>query len=165
MGSLAPLSSSGRLLWAPLTPRLSTFAQESPLLAVMGGLLIFPFTFFVLPFVLFWDVVLQWLYNNHIGSPLEVLWQDGPELLQLGLRSAALAGKESMRTAQQLGRKFLQDPVGTSGDILSLMLQAIAHPFRAWELAKKFVDPALKASWESFKFALWVKEPSGGTPP
>lgn len=96
---------------------------------------------------------------------MEVLYQDGPELLRLGLASGALAAKESMRTAQQLGRKFLTDPVGMSGNVLSASVQCVLHPLRTLDLVKMFVDPALKASWESFKFALWIKEPSGGTPP
>jgi len=165
MGPITSSSSYGRLLWAPLTPRVKAFVEENPLLAVTVGLLTFPCTFFVLPFILFWDVVLQWLYNNHIGSPIEVLYQDGPELLRLGLRSGALAAKESMRTAHQLGRKFLTDPVGASSDVISLSVDCVLHPLRTLDLAKRFVDPALKASWESFKFALWIKEPSGGTPP
>jgi hypothetical protein len=134
--------------------------EENPLLARHRRVAYFPLYLFCPPL----HPLLQWLYNNHIGSTLEVLYQDGPEMLRLGLRSGALA-KESVRTAQQLGRKFWTDPVGASSDVISLTADCVLHPLRTLDLAKKFVDPALKASWESFKFALWIKEPSGETPP
>lgn len=86
-------------------------------------------------------------------------------MLRLGLRSGALAAKEAMRTAQQLGRKFLTDPLGASNDVISLGLDCVMHPLQTLDVVKKFVDPALKPFFESFKFALWIKEPSGGTPP
>lgn len=156
-------SSYKRLLWDPLLPRITAFVQENPLLAVAVGLITFPLTFFVLPFLFFWDAIVQWLYDNYVGDHLEVMYMLGPTLLRLGLAPASVAGKASLRTAQQ---KFNEDPVGMSGNVVSASIQCVSHPLKTLDLVKKAIDPlrpAVKASWESYKLALWAKKSSKET--
>jgi len=166
INTVSPISLSSsfkRLLWDPLVPRVTAFAQENPSLAVAVGLITFPVTFVVLLFLLFWDKVLQWLYEKYLGDHLEVLHMLGPTLLRLGLAPASVAGKASLRTAQQ---NFIQDPVGMSGNVISASILCVLHPFRILNLVEKATDPlrpAMKASWESYKLALWAKRSSEET--
>jgi len=74
-----------------------------------------------------------------------------------------VAGKASLRTAQQT---FNQDPVGMSGDVISASIQYVLHSFHTLDLVKKATHPlrpTMKASWESYKLALWVKKSSEET--
>lgn len=99
-----------RVLWQPLFPQIISFTRSLPLLirhhpfTALGLALGFSPLFiplaFTLPFVLIADAILQKIYNNY-AAPIEVLYEDGPEMVRLGLRSAALSAKESYRLVKQ----------------------------------------------------------------
>jgi hypothetical protein len=95
-----------RLLWQPLWPRLMRLLRAAPD-HPLASLVLIPVALpvaFLLPTILIWDAVLQWLYDHYSGI-LEVVWEDGGAMLDIAINSSALGGKELTRMVNQTVRR------------------------------------------------------------
>lgn len=65
----------------------------------------------LVPPLLVGDAVLQFAYDRY-GGIVEVVWEDGAEMLRIAFDSAKLGGKEATRVLYQIVRKQIENDEG-----------------------------------------------------
>lgn len=65
----------------------------------------------LVPPLLVGDAVLEFGYGRY-GGIVEVVWEDGAEMLRIAFDSAKLGGKEATRVLNQIVRKQMENDEG-----------------------------------------------------